>query len=724
MKPNHEVQTVATSATASASFGISRVDEAHIMGILRSTLYSDKILAVLREYGANAWDAHRSVGRGDVPIEVTLPTWDAPVLRIRDRGPGLSRDEVFTVYTQYGASTKRDDDNAVGMLGIGSKSGFSYASSFTITSWYGGTKSVYVAALDPSNRGLINLIHEQCLCCDRVVGTKKDDADETVYCECTARLAPETGIEIQLVVKPADISKFEERAERLFVHFNPRPLINIELPPPPEGGLTNEHGTIRPGGHGDWVAVMGCVPYRIRLGELDLCAEHQCLHNLSGIIRFGIGDVQIAASREDLDYTDATRAAITAKFTELVDAFVTQSVAELETMSLWDRRLRAQVLSNLGITLPAEYGEIAKGWVKVFEASDDGVPFRMWHVGEQTSQIQVEPDTRIYIDDTGKLLKGYARSMERHYYVVRAKSRGMSYDDLKAVVDEHINACLVTGIPIHRLSELHWDSTSTGKGGRSWGADKSKHKASMFVLNPEAPFKHPLSNAWDTVTRVPEATDVCVVLESFKVNGTDEFYVEYQQDTALAEAFGVEMPKVYGYKSTVKKPVRASDLTGIPYAKWREQFVKSLATPERLAEISEMWWGHVMRYTPGTADRKFLREQLGRDHDLVRFVSRCAHGEKLKNTSALLNLATRLGIQKDTSEASAKHEELLNRYPLLRCSDYDMRSLWIDYGYRGHQRNEWCRYVRLVDESLNRTQIAATTKEGTATDATDSVQPV
>jgi hypothetical protein len=721
VKPNQEVQTVATSATASASFGISRADEAHIMGILRSTLYSDKILAVLREYGANAWDAHRSVGRGDVPIEVTLPTYDAPVLRIRDRGPGLSRNEVFTVYTQYGASSKRDDDNAVGMLGIGSKSGFSYASSFTITSWHAGTKAIYVAALDPSNRGLINLIHEQCLCCERPVGTKKDEADETVYCECTARLAPETGIEIQIVVKPADVDKFEERAERLYVHFEPRPTINIQLPPPPEGGLTNEHGTIRPGGHGDWVAVMGCVPYRIRLGELDLCAEHQCLHNLSGIIRFGIGDVQIAASREDLDYTDATRAAITAKFTELVDAFVTQSVAELEAMSLWDRRLRAQVLSNLGITLPAEYGEIAKGWVKLFEPSDDGVPFRMWHVSEQTSQIQVEPDTRIYIDDTGKLLKGYARSMERHYYVVRAKTRGMSYDDLKAVVDEHINACLVTGIPIHRLSELHWDSTASSRGGRSWGADKSKHKASMFVLDPEAQFKHPFSNAWSTVTRVPEDTDVFVILENFKPNGVDSFFLEYRDDRVLAEAFGVEMPQVYGYKSTTKKTVRPSDCKGLTYDAWRKQFIKDLGTPERLAEISEMWWGHVLRYTADRYDRKFLREQLGRDHAVVRLVSRCAHADSMKNRDALLALATRLGIAKDTSAAHAALEEILNRYPLLRCSDYGVRSLWLNYT-RNH-RNEWCKYVRLVDESLNRTQ-TVDTKKGTATDAADSVQPV
>ena len=84
-----------------------------------------------------------------------------PTLFIRDFGPGLSRNDVFSVFTQYGASTKRNDDNSVGMLGIGSKSGFSYADSFTITSWNGGTKSIYVAVLDETDKGIINLMHEE-----------------------------------------------------------------------------------------------------------------------------------------------------------------------------------------------------------------------------------------------------------------------------------------------------------------------------------------------------------------------------------------------------------------------------------------------------------------------------------------------------------------------------------------------------------------------------------
>ena len=131
MKPTNETRNVFSSDLESASFGISEADTASIMGILRDGLYTDRILAVLREYSANAWDAHRMIGKGDLPLQITIPTHNNPVLRIRDFGPGLSHDDIFKIYSQYGASTKRNTNDAVGMLGIGSKSGFAYSDTFT-----------------------------------------------------------------------------------------------------------------------------------------------------------------------------------------------------------------------------------------------------------------------------------------------------------------------------------------------------------------------------------------------------------------------------------------------------------------------------------------------------------------------------------------------------------------------------------------------------------------
>lgn len=56
---------------------------------------------------SNARDANREVGRGDVPIEVTISSLNGHMLYIKDNGPGIDPERMATVYTRYGSSTKR-----------------------------------------------------------------------------------------------------------------------------------------------------------------------------------------------------------------------------------------------------------------------------------------------------------------------------------------------------------------------------------------------------------------------------------------------------------------------------------------------------------------------------------------------------------------------------------------------------------------------------------------
>ena len=74
MKPLEKTQTLKTSGIQkSVSFGIKQSGIHHVLGILRDQLYSDKILANIREYATNAVDAHVVAGCADRPIEVTFP---------------------------------------------------------------------------------------------------------------------------------------------------------------------------------------------------------------------------------------------------------------------------------------------------------------------------------------------------------------------------------------------------------------------------------------------------------------------------------------------------------------------------------------------------------------------------------------------------------------------------------------------------------------------------
>ena len=82
----------------SYSFGIKDSGLAHIFNVLRNQLYSDKILAVIREYSANAIDAHVEMDKASTPIKVTLPNKLNLKLKVRDFGRGLTETESAEIY--------------------------------------------------------------------------------------------------------------------------------------------------------------------------------------------------------------------------------------------------------------------------------------------------------------------------------------------------------------------------------------------------------------------------------------------------------------------------------------------------------------------------------------------------------------------------------------------------------------------------------------------------
>jgi hypothetical protein len=650
------------------------------MGILREGLYSDKVLAILREYSSNAWDAHRSVGKHELPIKVTLPTYDEPVLRIRDYGPGLSHDAVFTVYTQYGRSTKRDSDDVVGMLGIGSKSGFAYSDSFTITTWHGGIQRIYVATLGDDEKGAINLLSE----------TPCDLGD--------------TGVEIQIATKPEDRREFESTARRLFKHMTPRPEINIELPALPDERTVLTNGVITPGGDGGWIAVMGCVPYRVNLSQLDERQVSKCLPNLSGVLTFGIGGVAVSASREELKYTTATKTALVEKFNALVDEFVTHALQQLEAgvFTGWETRLRVQVLAKLDLPLPEKWKPFAEGFAKVTYTPDD---FVIIHNKSACTRLTVTANTRLLVDDTGNELSGY--SLGHDDYVVRATNK--TPEELRTLLDTVLATSGLTGVKIELLSTLYWTAPVVPVKKKT----NPKHRARMFRLDPEGPFNAPWSDHWEAELRVPTKDDVYVLIEGFKAQGYAEFFTSYREDCMLAEAFGATMPAVYGYKTTEKKPVDATKIEGTRYREWRKTFITSLLTPERIELIALYWRANLgeddrySQHTPDSKELKWLVKQLGEQHPVVALHADSQNARQLiKEKPALRQLALRAGLTFDKSAASVAFSALNARYPLLRRAGF--RDLW-HVGYYDDKgiRNEWVDYVKMCDERIERDEAKA-----------------
>lgn len=104
-----------------------------IMEYMTRNIYSDAIGSIVREIASNSRDAHREIGTPDLPIMVKLPNKLEPTIEFKDYGPGITKSRMLEVFTQYGNSTKRDDNTQTGGFGIGSKTPWSYTDTFIIS---------------------------------------------------------------------------------------------------------------------------------------------------------------------------------------------------------------------------------------------------------------------------------------------------------------------------------------------------------------------------------------------------------------------------------------------------------------------------------------------------------------------------------------------------------------------------------------------------------------
>ena len=283
-----------------AQFGIDQEDIGFVIDLLRNQIYSNKILAVIREYTTNAVDAHNDVGKEGTPISVGLPTRFNPHFTVRDFGDGLSHDDVCNIYVRYCKSTKRQSNAFTGQLGIGCKSGFAYGDSFTVTSYHNGIKSTYVAQIDETSQGKI---------------IKMDES----------KSKEPSGIEIKIAVAEDDVHTFQKEALDLFKYFKIKPKVTGNDQPIKDFNKTLEGD--------DWyiveseksygwqyrtnraIAIMGNIGYPIDANVVKNLTEHQesILQHGELHIQFDIGDLSIAPSREALEYTRKTQAKIKEK---------------------------------------------------------------------------------------------------------------------------------------------------------------------------------------------------------------------------------------------------------------------------------------------------------------------------------------------------------------------------------------------------------------------------
>jgi len=616
----------------SYQFGIHEEDLSHIFGALRNQMYSDKILAVIREYSTNAYDAHVVAGIKSTPIRISLPNTLFPEFKVRDYGFGLSEEDVKNVYAWYGCSTKRNDNNTVGQLGFGSKSAFAYGDNFVITSYHGGKKVVYNAVIDTSKKGKISKLHEE-------------------------DMAPtdKTGVEITVPVCSSDFSQFVTKARHFYAHWDVIPDVagydRDTFCVSKKAILETESWKIFSDSDSmsntRLYALMGNVTYPLNFSILSEKSREETvrqnntlLQNFLGrnynslLIKFDIGDLEISSSRESLQYSEHTLKNIYSKIDSVLAHIKNEVIAKFaDQKNIWDAKelyysyfeqyganfygFQTQIgtILNRGVAITSSKFENANRWCNINGHIDDksyqklcaennpaydAVVSRFslrpdasgWKV--RNASIYSDPDfvarptCRFVINDIdspsliGKCLTAI---FEKNYssvstvYMIRFKKDGLC--------NEFINHYNLQDVNIHRLSEVFEEVKTANKRVRRPKSENTRVKVESFTKSTYR------RNKFDTEDEIDLSVESGYYLPLFDgqiINDGRRFEFDTVKTTVelLNKHFGqklfVDKNIVYGFNKRVleSKSFKNNTKNWINLIDYIHSFVKNLITEDYL----------------------------------------------------------------------------------------------------------------------------------------------
>jgi hypothetical protein len=289
------------------SFRISA--NSHMFDILRKKIYNRPAESCVRELVDNSRDAMVEAGKAHLPVEIFV---GPNSFSVKDRGIGLTPEQITEIYTVYGESSKRDTNSQTGQLGIGSKTPWAISSIFTVESITNKIKRTYQAYINDTNTGAITL-------------TSEEETDE------------ENGVTIQV--------PFRLKVEHLAPAVAWRHLSGI--PTPIVYGCEIPKAEIYLD-RGKWLLNKGPQSGILYNGlfypkDLKVPGEHYSSCKRL-ILRFNIGELEIAANREEIPDTDSNKQLIGARVKEAYDEIKKEELFNQldfnEALSAWNDSLR------------------------------------------------------------------------------------------------------------------------------------------------------------------------------------------------------------------------------------------------------------------------------------------------------------------------------------------------------------------------------------------------
>lgn len=327
---------------------IDAEDMRYVASLLRNN-YSNPPLAVVREISANALDANKEAN-ATRKVEITLPSKFQPNFCVRDFGSGLSKEDVFGLYSKYGKSTKRNSNSYIGAFGIGKFAPLSYGNNFTCVSYHGGIKSSYNIFVNEDDDTKIVEMHQE-------------PSNEP------------SGLSVEVAIADEDVDKFREIVKAFFRFFSEDEMpkfigigddeqffdkYDVVLQSKDDSWfIIDDKQDYWRRSHSQSHAFMGRVHYPINPNSIDFKNyveedyDYAPLKNLceedNVYLRFDIGELKLHHSRESLEYNKATQKAIVEHLRRMYDDI--QEIAKEKlggATCLWDAKAKyAQVINAL-----------------------------------------------------------------------------------------------------------------------------------------------------------------------------------------------------------------------------------------------------------------------------------------------------------------------------------------------------------------------------------------
>lgn len=708
-----ETDNVARNRGSVAGSKFSMVLNSKSVEVLIGALYKDRKKAIVRELSTNAVDAHVDAGTTHIPFEVKLPNQFNTEFRIRDFGTGMSKEKIMGdeengvqgLYNTFFASDKTNSNDAVGCLGLGSKSPLGYVNSFSVTSWYGGYKKVYVVGMGADGIPEVNLFHSE------------------------SSREP-TGIEVSFAVKPEDCAEFERKAREVYKYFKYKPKVTGL-----NGNFTFDKVEYRIqsddkswGIAGDKsIATMGHIAYPIDAAHFETKHDSGNVHanapnryqsrNYYGYgqnnyqkllaagvhLEFDIGDLEMTPGREDLQYTKQTIDAIKAKLDKVIaEIGVLVSKKFTDAPNLWEARKLYVNLMSGELRPISDMVNIAGATWKGHKL--EGTVYLKQRGGQAFDHI---PGTEIYRFST----RGYANRVHRDEYVTQVSvpshnTERFIENDIARGAYVACRRMLLTDKTITNVFLLTFaDNAARTKFCETMGFDSSyitkasslpKEPRQKGVVNREKVFEfarngHNGKDAWVSKDVEMEDGGVFVEISHYECTGADlpcrMSPANLHSILGHMETLGIKVPTIIGVKTAVVKKFKdyedAEWVELIPYLRKKlEAYVVQNNLSKIVADIHTYngftTAGLYLNVYPGTKKtvepavptstfNKFVEKLSNLKDNLAK------NGNKVKT---VLDLSTKLGYNLATAateDLTKEAEVVLEKYKFLKLvEEYDM----------------------------------------------------